>query len=139
VARILSVGYLQEFLKLRAEILAAQGHQVVSVRNVEDVIREIEKKSFDVAVFGHGVPTQDRNLMTGHIKESCASCSVIYLYSRSIEQAEGADAILNVLGAPEDLVNTVNYLAEKKKNRSSLRHMAGMIAGASAFGGLFFQ
>jgi DNA-binding response OmpR family regulator len=139
VARILSVGYLQDFLQTRSEILAAEGHQVVSVRKVEDVIREIEKKSFDVAIFGHGVPTQDRNLMTAHIKESSGSCSVIYLYSRSIEQTEGADAILNVLGAPEDLINTVKYLAEKKKDRSSLRHMAGMIAGASAFGGLFFQ
>jgi DNA-binding NtrC family response regulator len=139
VARILSVGYLQEFLNKRAELLAGEGHQVVSVRCAEDVIKQLEKQNFDVAIFGHGIPTEDRNLMTGHIKECCASTSVIYLYDKSIKQAEAADAILNVLGAPEDLVNTVKYLAEKKKNGASLRHMAGVIASASAFGGFFFQ
>lgn len=132
MAKILSVGYLQDFLMKRAEVLAGAGYKVTSVNCVEDVVRMMEKPGFDVAIFGHGVPTEDRNLMTGYIKECCPKIAVIFLYSGSIEQAEAADAILNFHGAPDDLINTVKYLVEKKSNGKTTHRMAGIVASASA-------
>lgn len=138
MAKILSVGYLQEFLRQRGEVLASAGYQVVSVRSVDEVIRALEAHTFDVAVFGHGVPTEDRNLMTGHIKDRSPSTSIIFLYDTSCERAESADAILNVHGAPSDLINTVKYLIDKKSGVRSAQNMASAIASAVTSGGFFF-
>jgi len=136
VAKILSVGYLQDFLTKRAEVLAGAGYLVTSVNCVEDVVRLMEKPDFDVAIFGHGIPTEDRNLMTGYIKDCCPKIAVVFLYAGSIEQAEAADAILNFHGAPEDLVNTVKYLVEKKGNGKTMHRMVGFVASASAIGAM---
>ena len=137
MAKILSVGYLQDFLRKRGEVLASAGYQVVSVCSVDEVIKALEKTTFDIAIFGHGVPTHDRNVMTGHIKECCPSTSVIFLYEMSIERAEAADAILNIHGAPSDLINTVQYLLDKKKMNRGVHHMAGAILSACTYGGFF--
>lgn len=139
MAKILYVGYLQEFLRQRGEVLASAGYQVVSVRSIGEVLKALESHAtFDVAVFGHGVPTEDRNLMTGHIKDRSPSTSVIFLYDTSCERAESADAILNVQGAPSDLINTVKYLIDKKSGVRSAQNMASAIASAVTSGGFFF-
>jgi DNA-binding NtrC family response regulator len=116
VARVLSVGYLQEFLKKRNEHIARGGHQVIPATSIEQSRALASEDKFDVIVFGHFVPTEDRNTIARYFKEHFPQIAVIFLYEGHIEKAELADAILNAHGDPEDLVQTITYLHERQRS-----------------------
>ena len=115
MARVLSVGYLQDFLKKRNEHIAQGGHKVIPAMSIEQSLALARDDKFDVMVFGHFVPTQDRNTIARYFKEHFPHIAVIFLYEGHIEQAELADAILNVYGDPQDLVQTITYLHERQR------------------------
>ena len=114
MARVLSVGYLEEFLKRRNEHIAHGGHAVIPATSIAQSLTLANEDKFDVMVFGHFVPAEDRNTIARYFKEHFPQISVIFLYEGHIEKAELADAILNVNGDPEDLVQTITYLHERQ-------------------------
>jgi len=114
VARVLSVGYLQEFLKKRNEHIAGGGHTVIPATSIEQALALASEDKFDVMVFGHFVPTEDRNTIARYFKEHFPLIAIIFLYETHIEKAELADAILNVHGDPQDLVQTITYLHQRQ-------------------------
>ena len=116
MARVLSVGYLQEFLNKRNEHIARGGHTVIPATSIEQSLALASEDRFDVMVFGHFVPTEDRNTIARYFKEHFPPISIIFLYETHIEKAELADAILNVHGDPKDLVQTITYLHERQRS-----------------------
>jgi hypothetical protein len=129
VARVLSIGYLQDFLRKRNLHIRNGGHKVTPARSVQAAIDLAEQDAFDVLVFGHGVPTADRNFIAGHFKSAYPRVAIIFLYESRIEKAELADAILNVHGDPGDLVQTIEYLSQRKPPEGkSFRNTACLMA-----------
>jgi DNA-binding NtrC family response regulator len=116
VARVLSVGYLQDFLKKRNEHIERGGHQVIPAMSIEQSLALANEDKFDVMVFGHFVPAEDRNNIARYFKEHFPHIAVIFLYESHIDKAELADAILNVHGEPADLVQTITYLHERQRS-----------------------
>ena len=128
MAKVLSIGYLQDFLKKRNQVISSGGHTVTPASSVQQALDQAERGTFDVLVFGHGVPTIDRNFIAGHFKGNYPQISIIYLYDSHIEKAELADAILNVNGDPGDLVQTINYLCDRRPSSRSARDAACSVA-----------
>ena len=112
--RVLSFGYVEEFLKERHELLVSAGLQVTSVAIKSEAIKLLETKEFDVLLVGHGVPAEQRNQVAVRAK-LWSKTLVIFLYRWNISKAEYADAVLSVDGCAEHLLETIRRISSEVK------------------------
>jgi CheY-like chemotaxis protein len=129
MAHVLCIGYLRNFLEARSALLRDAGHSVHCAATAEEASAYLSIGNYDVCIFGHGVPEEDRNNMAARVRLTSPNVAMIFLYSGSIKKAEMADAILNVHGNLPDLVQTVEYLTSKKREEcgriSAVRRQTG--------------
>jgi DNA-binding NtrC family response regulator len=111
--RILSVGLLQDLLKARNETLKGAGFEVSSCAGSAHAKWLFRKHGHKVVVIGHGVPKAERNQLAAYVKRISPQTQVVFLYLGRAEQAQLADAIVNVEEGPAYLVQTVQYLLRK--------------------------
>jgi DNA-binding NarL/FixJ family response regulator len=111
---ILSIGYLKQLLEKRNELLKRHGFQVISATSPVEVLAVARDAALDIAIFGHGVPANDRNAMAESLRAIHGNIQFIFLYREHASCTELADAILNVNGSASDLIETLRYLMERK-------------------------
>jgi DNA-binding response OmpR family regulator len=112
--KVLSFGYVEEFLKERHELLVSAGLQVTSVASKSEAIKLLETKEFSVLLVGHGVPAEQRNQVAVRAK-LWSKALVIFLYRWNISKAEYADAVLSVDGCAEHLLETIRRISSEVK------------------------
>ena len=112
--RVLSFGYVEEFLEERHNLLVSAGFEVISVASKSEAVKLLEAKEFDVLLVGHGVPAEQRNQVAVRAKLS-GKTLVIFLYRLNINKAEYADAVLSVDGCAEHLLETIRRIASEAK------------------------
>jgi DNA-binding response OmpR family regulator len=122
---ILSVGYIKNLLSRRNELLERAGFTVIAATSAVQALSAAREARPDLAIFGHGVPTEDRNSIAEALRAVHPAIHFIYLYRGHASYTEMADAILNVEGDPADLVETVRYLMEKKAAAEKARPTRG--------------
>ena len=120
MARILSIGYLRDFLEQRAELLHEAGHSVHNAATRDEAAALLAIGNYDVCIFGHGVPENERNEMAAASRSTSPNVALIFLYSGQIRRAELADAVLNFHSSLPDLVQTVDYLVSKKQEARTI-------------------
>lgn len=113
MSRILSVGVLKDLLQIRNDALKRAGFEVSSCAGAAHAKWLFRKHRHEVVVIGHGVPIQERNQLAAYVKKTSPQTKIAFLYLAKIEQAQMADAIVNVEEGPEYLVQTIQYLLSK--------------------------
>jgi chemotaxis response regulator CheB len=112
-ATVLSVGRAGLHFRRRNQLLSKAGFHVMDANDATGVVDLVRKRKPDVVVIGHLIPPSERATIIRSLRELKASARVIMMYESTIAGSETADAILNVNGDPQDLVQTVRYLLSK--------------------------
>ena len=117
--RVLSFGYVEEFLEERHKLLVSAGFEVISVASKSEAVTLLETKEFDVLLVGHGVPAEQRNQVAVRAK-LWGKTLVIFLYRWNINKAEYADAVLSVDGCADHLLETIRRIDSEAKAESAI-------------------
>jgi DNA-binding response OmpR family regulator len=112
--RILSVGMLQDLLRERNETLRAAGFEVSSCAGAAHAKWLFRKHRHPVVVIGHAVPVAERNQFSAYLRRTSPQTKIVFLYEGRAEEAQSADAIVNVEEGPAYLAQTVQYLLRKR-------------------------
>lgn len=107
--RVLSFGFEKTLLEARHQVLAAREFAVTSIATLDQFRKLSTKRVFDVIIVGHAVPARVRNEIAQNSRQANRA-RVIFLYRGSISHAELADAVLNVDGPSEILIETIALL-----------------------------
>ena len=116
--RILSVGILQDLLKVRSEALKSAGFEVSSCAGAAHAKWLFRKHRHAVVVIGHAVPVAERNQLAAYVRRTAPQTQIVFLYAGHAEQKRFADAIVNVEEGPAYVVQTVQYLLRKQALKS---------------------
>ena len=116
--RVLSIGRDLQLLEWRNNLLRSHGYIVTDARTASDAMAALGK-SYDVIIFGHAVPEEERNQIATAAKASHPETKIIMLYLGTIRRAELADAVLSVGGQPDDLVRSIEFLLAERNEASN--------------------
>lgn len=121
MALVLCTGSHPLLVETRKLILEEAGHTVIGVTNEPDLASAGEKHHFDVAVIGQTTSPELKRTLFSLIRKQCPSAKVLELYQpHEGKTLEGADSWLQVpADVPQELVERVNQLASKEKQRRS--------------------
>ena len=78
---ILSISRDQLLLETRAAILRKSGHQVISVKTLDDFASAIHDPGVDLIILGHTLPAHEREDAYSVLKELACEAPVIELYA----------------------------------------------------------
>ena len=121
-ADILCVGIDNAAMQTRMLILERAGHRVIQARNLRQVGAACETISFDIAILGQSLNSNEKMRIADVVLTSCKSAKILELHKGYEPELPAADAHLQVSAMePEGLIETVNTLLEtprKKKARS---------------------
>ncbi len=117
--RVLSIGDVEELLEKRNLALTAAGYRVTSVRGGEPLRGPLGRYVFDAVVMGYAVSEARRHEIIRELRAAGQNPAVVLLYNGRIVNTEEADAIINVHADPQDLVNTVRHVLERRGQRSA--------------------
>jgi DNA-binding response OmpR family regulator len=106
---VLSVGRDPQLLQWRNNLLRRHGYIVTDARTVADAMSALGK-TYDVVIFGHLVPEEERNQIATAVKAGHPQTKIIMLYLGAIRRAEMADAVLSVGAKPDDLLRSIELL-----------------------------
>lgn len=117
MALVLCTGVDPVLMKTRQLILEAAGHTVIPAVDEREVKAVCSLHKFDVAIIGQTLAPKIKARVLGLVREHCPPAKILELYPLYQNKAlEDADAWLEMpTRAPEELVDTVNTLVEKKK------------------------
>jgi len=107
------VGRDRQLLMWRNNLLRSQGYAVTDARTAADAMAALGKP-YDVIIFGHAVPEEERNQIAAAAKNAQPAAKIIMLYLGTIRRAELADALLSVVGKPEALLHTIEVLLAER-------------------------
>jgi DNA-binding response OmpR family regulator len=111
MARILSVGVLQNPLRVRNQALRGAGFEVSSCTSIAVAESLFKKNPYRAVIIGHGIRTNRRVELAMFLRENSATVKIVFLYIGSIGQAELADAVVSVEDTAQNLVSTCSRLA----------------------------
>ncbi len=78
---ILSISRDQLLLETRAAILRKSGHQVVSVKTLDDFAAAVHDPGVDLVILGHTLPAHEREDVFSILREFSCDAPVIELYA----------------------------------------------------------
>jgi PleD family two-component response regulator len=106
--RVLLVGaFLDSDLLGRTLDGAGFTVQTATIQQALDIAFDFNPR---ILILGEGLAVQDRIRFIRGVRQHDSSVRVILLYRGSVDNAELADAVLNVAVAPKDLVQTIQEL-----------------------------
>jgi DNA-binding response OmpR family regulator len=101
------VGVSAELLRPHDEAFAEAGFQVQSATSADQAIGLMQRGHYDVLVVGASVEEGERNRIAAKFKSRNEDGRIIFLYRRSIRNAEAADAVLSAFNKPADLARVI--------------------------------
>lgn len=110
MAKILLVGYVQELIEERENVLRSGGHEVTLATKLQNALQVAQQQVFDLAVLGFSVPEQERNQLARAIKSKRPNTKIIMLYFARPGHTEFADVLVQSDVRPETLLRAVNYI-----------------------------
>lgn len=116
--KVLCFGKSKERVTARCEALERAGHSSRWAMDLEAANAAAAQDRFDALVLGQQVPEEDRNQVARELRARNPQLIIVMLYAGSIRSTELADAILNVDGDINDLVQTLAFLEKRRAQRS---------------------
>jgi CheY-like chemotaxis protein len=110
MAKILLVGYVQELIEERDNVLRSGGHEVTLATKLQNALQVAQQQVFDLAVLEFSVPEQERNQLARAIKSKRPNTKIIMLYFARPGHTEFADVLVQSNVRPEALLRAVNYI-----------------------------
>jgi CheY-like chemotaxis protein len=113
---VLCTGKDASLMKTRQLILERAGHTVLPASNSRELEKVCSKHKFDVVIIGQSTPARLKREHIAIIRRFCPTSKVLELYPPYVGKIlDDADAWLEMPPeSPEQLIATVNRLAEKK-------------------------
>jgi CheY-like chemotaxis protein len=115
MAKILLIGYVQELIEERENVLRSGGHKVTLATKLQNALQVAQQQVFDLAVLGFSVPEQERNQLARAIKSKRPNTKIIMLYFARPGHTEFADVLVQSNVRPEELLRAVNYILNNEK------------------------
>ena len=109
---ILSFGYAEPELAEKHAAISEQGFDIVSSSNFRQVNQLIVSSGgiFKTLLIGPKVPERERRALSKLFRRYRPDANVIFFYSGSITNAEGATVILSEQRSPKNLLDTMTTL-----------------------------
>jgi DNA-binding NtrC family response regulator len=93
---VLSVGFSKDLLTKRERLLKEAGFRVISTLSAEHALQSAKDGNYAGAVLGATLPNALRKEIASAIRHRNPNAVILMLYFDAIDQAELADAVLNV-------------------------------------------
>jgi len=110
MAKVLLVGYIREFQEAEKNVLHAAGYQVTTALTLEAAHQAISQETFDVAILGYSVPSQQRNQLATSVKQANPAAKIILIYFASTQNTELADALVPTTATAQEVLRAVDHL-----------------------------
>ena len=114
MAKVLLVGYIREFQEAEKNVLHAAGYQVTTALTLEAAHRAINQETFDVALLGYSVPSQERNQLAARLKQANPAAKIIMIYFGSTSNTEQADALVPTTATAQEVLRAVDHLLNNR-------------------------
>ena len=113
MARVLCTGVDRDLVETRKLILEQAGHAVTTALGEREVVSACEHASFEVAVIGQAISSEQKSRIFSLIRQSCPTAKILELYPTYTSKAlPSADDWLQVpLDVPPELADRVTALA----------------------------
>lgn len=114
-ARVLSFGYLADQLRDRSRRLKEAGFIVDASSDPDEGLEMAGTRRYDCVVFGISVPEKIRNAIAAEARRRHSKTVIVMLYWKGIENAELADAVLNISTSGDELHHILDQLVSARR------------------------
>ena len=113
--RVLSFGYLTDQLRDRNRRLEEAGFIVHASSDPDQGLEMAGTVHYDCVVLGITVPEKIRNAIAAEARRNNPKTLIVMLYWKGIQNAELADALLNISTSDDELHNIVYQLITMRR------------------------